>query len=283
MTVRTSAAAPAPLRVISYGGGVQSTALLVLAAQRVIPHRVFLFANVGADSEHPATLTYIRDHAAPYAAAHGIALHELHRVRRDGSTETLWGRLTKEGSRSLPIPVRMSNGAPGTRSCTADFRIRVIGRWLKANGASDAVPAEVGIGISLDEIERVNKRRAQPYERPTYPLLDHAPPLRRIDCARIIHAAGLPVPRKSACWFCPFHRPATWREMARDEPDLFARSCELEDLLNVRRTELGRDPVYLTRFGAPLAVAITAAQDTLPGLETDPDGGGWCDNGACFT
>ena len=26
-------------------------------------------------------------------------------------------------SRSLPIPVRMSNGAPGNRSCTADFKI----------------------------------------------------------------------------------------------------------------------------------------------------------------
>jgi len=274
-----------PLRVISYGGGVQSTALLVLAAQGVIPHRVFLFANVGADSEHPATLSYIREHAAPFAATHGIALHELHRIRRDGTTETLWGRLTREGSRSLPIPVRMSNGAPGTRSCTADFKIRVIGRWLKLHGATPAMPAEVGIGISLDEIERVNKRRAQPYEHPTYPLLDHAPPLRRIDCARIIRAAGLPVPPKSACFFCPFHRPSIWREMARDGPDLFARSCALEDLLNVRRASLGRDPVYLTRFGAPLAHAITAAQDTLPGLETgaETDGGGWCDNGACFT
>jgi len=270
-----------PLRVVSFGGGVQSTALLVLAAQDVIPHRVFLFANVGTDSEHPATLTYLRDHAAPYAAAHGIALHQLDRLRRDGSTETLWGRLTKEGSRSLPIPVRMSNGAPGTRSCTADFKIRVVGKWLKAHGASAANPAEVAIGISLDEIERVNKRRAQPYELPVYPLLEHAPPLRRTDCARIIRAAGLPVPPKSACFFCPFHRPATWAEMARDEPELFARCCGLEDLLNTRRAALGRDPVWLTRFNTPLAQAVGVAQQTLPGLDTGDDG--QCDNGACFT
>jgi hypothetical protein len=32
---------------ISYGGGVQSTALLVLAAQRKIPYRSFIFANTG--------------------------------------------------------------------------------------------------------------------------------------------------------------------------------------------------------------------------------------------
>src|SRR5205823_7822141 len=125
------------LRVISYGGGVQSTALLVLAAQRRVDFDVFLFANVGDDSEDPATLAYIEQHAKPYAAAHGVRLVELRRTRRDGSTETLHGRLTKPGSRSLPIPVRMSSGAPGTRSCTAGFKIRVIRRSLKVRGASD--------------------------------------------------------------------------------------------------------------------------------------------------
>ena len=75
MTIATTATATAALEVVSYGGGVQSTALLVLAAQGLIPHRMFLFANVGDDSEHPATLHYVRAIAAPYAAAHGIELH----------------------------------------------------------------------------------------------------------------------------------------------------------------------------------------------------------------
>ncbi|MEU8804899.1 hypothetical protein AB0C35_45775, partial [Spirillospora sp. NPDC048819] len=60
-----------PIRAFSYGGGWQSTAALVLAAQGHIDFDRFLFANVGDDSEHPATLRYIREHAAPYAAAHG--------------------------------------------------------------------------------------------------------------------------------------------------------------------------------------------------------------------
>jgi hypothetical protein len=268
------------MRVFSYGGGVQSTAALVLAATGRIDFPVFLFANVGEDSEEPATLTYLRKHAMPYAAAHGIALHELHRIKRDGSTETLYGRLTRPGSRSLPIPVRMSNGAPGTRSCTVDFKIKVIGRWLKTHGASADQPATVGVGISLDEIERVNNRRAETYERPVYPLLDLDPPLRRQDCMRIIAAAGLPVPGKSACWFCPFRRPATWAETRRDRPDMFDRACALEDLLNQRRTMLGKDPVYLTRFNRPLRAAVAVAQDMLPDLFDDEP---LCDNGACFT
>lgn len=266
-----------PLRVIAYGGGVQSTALLVLAATGRIDYPTFLFANVGDDSEDPATLTYVADHAKPYAERHGIELHELHRHRRDGTAETLYGRLTKEGSRSLPIPVRMSNGAPGTRQCTLDFKIRLLGKWLKAHGASVTSKAIVGIGISLDEIERVNSRRALPYETPTYPLLDLRPPLRRSDCVTVIADAGLPIPPKSACWFCPMHRPQTWAEMRRDRPELFDRACKLEDLLNVRRETLDKDHVYFTRFGQPL-VTIPRAQDMLP-FDDETE----CDNGVCFT
>lgn len=138
----------------SYGGGVQSTA---------IPPGPFLFANVGDDSEHPATLDYVRGPAWDFAAAHGVDVHELHRIpkkgRSKGEVETLWGRLMRDGSRSLPIPVRMSNGAPGTRSCTADFKIRVVSRWLIEHGATAEHPVRVGIGISTDEYQRANNRK----------------------------------------------------------------------------------------------------------------------------
>lgn len=270
---------PERLKAVAYGGGVQSTALLVMAATRRIDFPVFLFADVGHDSEDPATLDYLHRWAKPYAARHGVQLHEVRRTRRDGSTETLYGRLTRQHSRSLPIPVRMSGGAPGTRSCTAEFKIRVVGQWLQARGATAAVPATVGVGISLDEVERASNRRVSPYERVVYPLLDHDPPLRRADCERLICAAGLPIPPKSACWFCPLHRPSAWAQMRRDREHLFARACELENLLNVRRTALGRDPVFLTRFGRPLSDAIAAAQHELPGLDDD----GSCDSGRCFT
>jgi len=46
------------LRAISYGGGVQSTALVVLAAQGVIDFPLALFANVGEDAE-PDTIRYV--------------------------------------------------------------------------------------------------------------------------------------------------------------------------------------------------------------------------------
>jgi len=71
-----------------------------------------------------------------------------------------------------------------------------------------------------------------------------------------------------------------WSEMRRDEPELFFKAADLEATLIARRKELGRDPVYLTRFGKPLADAIGEAQDMLPGFAPDTD---TCDEGYCWT
>src|SRR5579863_9688817 len=99
------------LKVFSYGGGVQSTAALVLAAQGRIDYQTFLFCNVGADSENPATLAYVRDVARPFAARHDLAFHELERVKRDGSVETIYQRIMRPESRSIGIPVYLASGA----------------------------------------------------------------------------------------------------------------------------------------------------------------------------
>jgi hypothetical protein len=255
--------------------------MVVLACTGRIEADVALFANVGDDSEHPASLAYVRDVATPWAAERGLRIEELHRVNTRGAhkgKETLLQRLTREGSRSLPIPVRMPDtGAPGTRSCTADFKIRVISRRLAELGATPDDKATVLIGISLDEIERAGRRRDNSNEVVEYPLLDLR--LTRQDCINIIRDAGLPIPGKSSCWFCPFHRPQVWREMRRDEPDLFERAAALEDLLNERRDTLGKDHVYLTRFGRPLRDAINEAQ---PSFDFEGIGETGCDEGVCF-
>jgi hypothetical protein len=267
------------LRVISYGGGVQSTALLAMAAAGTIAFRRFLFANVGDDSEHPATLDYLHRWAVPFAAAHHLELTELRRVRRDGSTETLYGRLTDPDTRFIPIPARGASGAPGRRLCTADFKIHVIAAWLKAHGASKKRPATVGLGISLDEIQRITNRKVEAHERLVYPLLDHDPPLRRTDCTRIIRDAGLPVPGKSACWFCPMRTNSSWLAMRVDEPSLFQRVVELEHVLNQRREHLGLRPVWFSHRTKPLDQAVPDGIQPLPLV--DPDTG--CDNGWCWT
>jgi PP-loop superfamily ATP-utilizing enzyme len=270
-----------PLRVISYGGGVQSTAMVVLAAQGVIDYPIALFSNVGDDSEHPATLEYVRNIAIPWAAERGVEIHELNRIKRDGTVETLFGRLTKPGSRSVGIPVRMSNGAPGNRNCTVDFKIKVVGKWLKQHGASPDNLAQVAIGISTDEIQRVNSKQTENYQNINYPLIDLL--IDRSRCEQIIAEAGLPVPPKSSCFFCPYHRPQTWREMRRDEPELFQKSVELERHLNTVRDTIGKDRVWFTSYNKPLDEAISEAQTPLDLWAEQEEGPDSCDSGHCFT
>lgn len=280
------------MRFVAHGGGVQTTAMLVLAAQRRIDYQVFLFCNVGDDSENPDTFAYLDKYARPYADRHGIEIKELVRVpkrgRSKGEVETLLGRLTREGSLSVPIPVRGSEtGAPGTRSCTLDFKIRVIHAHIKEHyGASAERPATMALGYSLDEFHRIKDDRAdRPFERLVYPLVsvgdDTGLRLTRAGCEQVITDAGLPVPPKSSCWFCPLHTLPAWSEMRRDHPDRFEATAKLEDLLNTRRTDAGKTPVYFSRRLLPLRVATPTAQDTLFDLGTDDDGA--CDDSSCFT
>lgn len=268
------------LRVISYGGGVQSTAMLVLAAQGVIDFTIALFANVGDDSEHPATLRYVREVAMPYAQANGIALEELHRRKRDGSTETLYGRLTQGSVRSIGIPARMGgSGAPGRRQCTTDFKIKLIGRWLVRRGATARDPATLGLGISLDEFQRAQTPQdaRNPYQVREYPLI--ALRLARQDCITVIARAGMPVPPKSSCWFCPFHRLSAWQRQRDDEPELFGKSVALEAMLSQRHEALGRGPLFFTDKHIPLDRA-TSPHRQLPMLGMEADDA--CESGYCM-
>jgi hypothetical protein len=275
---RSASVAPG-LRTFSFGGGWQSMAALVLAAQGRIDFQTFLFANVGQDSENPHTLRYFERYAAPFAAAHGLTLIELERHigKQRERTETIRGRIINSNGSRQTIPVFLTNGKPGKRNCTYDFKVLVTGAYLKAHGATEDHPATVAMGISLDEIGRANAGKAMPYERLVYPLLDLK--IRRADCPRIIRSAGLPVPPKSSCDFCPMRKIPEWQAMREQDPARFERACQVEDTINTHLAAKDKRPVYLTRLARPLRDLFKGG-DQLPLFDTDDEG---CDNGWCWT
>lgn len=266
------------LRCFSYGGGVQSTAALVLAAQRKIDFPVFLFSNVGDDSEHPDTLRYVEEVAKPYAKEQGIELYELRRTisrgARAGQTETIYERITRPGTRSLLIPVYLEGAGPGQRGCTSDFKIKVVARWQRERGATKTAPAIVGLGISIDEYQRMRTDSGIAWQRLEYPLIDLR--MTRADCERTIRAAGLPVPPKSSCYFCPFHSMATWHHLKRVRPDLFDKAVVLERRMNEVAAERN-DAVYLTRKLRPLDQVVGDQLDMFDDVDDA------CESGFCMT
>jgi hypothetical protein len=244
----------------------------VLAAQGKIDYPVFLFANVGDDSEHPDTLRYVNEVAKPYAAAHGIELYEVHTTRY-GERRTLYQETVDPSLRAVPIPIRFDNGAFGMRSCTKNYKAIPIAREIKRLGATLDTPAQLGLGISIDEYQRMNTSRIawQVFE---YPLIDLR--LARDGCRQIIERAGLPTPRKSACWFCPYTRVTDWRYMKDRQPDLFQRAVIFERDIQAKQRNNGKPPVFLTGGALPLDAALAGEQAMM---EFDD----LCDSGYCMT
>lgn len=183
--------------------------------------------------------------------------------------ETLLSRLERTDGDLIPFMV--GPRGRGKRSCTAEWKTRRIGAELRRRGATAEDPAEVVLGISTDEWTRANTARAAAWERIVYPLLDLR--LSRLDCMNIIREAGLPVPPKSACWFCPFRSPRAWSEMRRDRPDLFARAVALEESKSGRAQEKGRRPLTLLRSYRPLRTVADVGEEL-------PFGDDGCDDNA---
>jgi len=272
---------PTPtLNMVSYGGGVQSTALLVLAAQRKLDITTFVHANVGDDSENPATVRYLREIAIPYAEAHGITIHIVQRVKRGGIPVTLLGELTAPTNKAELIPVRLGTGMPASRVCTSKFKIEVLAKWIKQQlGVSPSNPARVHLGISINEMQRMRTQSGYDFYTVAYPLIDLR--MNRNDCVRVIEMAGLPIPEKSACWFCPFTSLTKWSRMADTNPDQFARAVQLERDINTHiRQPKGKDAIYFTDALRPLDVAVGSMSQGNLWQSTTEDA--TCDSGYCF-
>jgi len=257
------------MRFFSFGGGVQSTAALVLTAQRKIDFRTFLFANVGEDSESPDTLEYVANYSIPFAKQNGLELITLTKKTIDGARETVLQRIMRT-KRSVPIPAKLSGGVRVSRVCTVDFKIRVCYKWARQYGATKENPAIVGIGFSLDEYHRIKTDDPKlPAQRKTYPLIDLG--LTRQDCENIVIDAGLPRPPKSACYFCPFHSPMAWQLLRINHPELYAKSIEIEQRLSSK----GHGKIFLHSSMIPLDKI--GAQDIF---EFDEMGN--CESGYCM-
>lgn len=266
------------LRVVSFGGGVQSTALLVLAAQGKIDYRTFLFANVGDDSENPATLRYVKDIAKPFAAQHDLAIIEVRRTRRNGTPYPTILETVVGPTRTLVIPSRTPNGFM-RRNCTQDWKITVLARWQREHGASEEQPASVALGISVDELHRARSNSRDKAQRLDYPLLTLR--MDRSDCRSVILEAGLPIPEKSSCWFCPFHSNTDWQRMRDDDPATFAKAVALEETLNEKAVRLGRRAgLHFHNKRVPLPMATSPIRQ--PGLFDDAPVLA-CESGYCMT
>lgn len=264
------------MRVFSFGGGVDSHAVLVLQAQHKLPnpYDAFVFANVGADSENPDTLAYIQQNTLNFCQKFGLNFVEVQNFR-NGQPETL-RQAIERSPKSVIIPAfTRRNGGKLHRDCTVDFKITKVAKWIKEQGHKAAT---IGLGIAVDEIERA--RSTEPYKEDgliktrEYPLIDLR--LSRQDCVNIVLNAELPEPPPSKCKWCPLNSREDWIRLKK-HPDRWQDALDVERIINEKNTAITAPHIYLHRDAVPLDRAV-ANQNTL--FDDEPLD---CDSGYCMT
>ena len=242
----------------SYGGGVQSIAILVLIIQGRLPKpdRVVM-ADTGR--ERQAVWDYADEVVKPAMARIGL---ELEVIPHSYSVVDLMGH-----NGDLLIPVFFKNGdTPGKLPtfCSDKWKQRPVRRYLREHGYGPKNPVIQWFGMSLDEVGRMKKSDVKWLEN-YYPLCqDETVRMRRHECRLLIEKHGWPQPPSSACWMCPNRDNHTWQQMKDNEPDDFNKAVRFEKVIN----GAGWGDIYLHHDIVPLD-EVDFVKPSEPGLFDD--------------
>ena len=196
-----------PVRhVLSFGGGVNSVALMIWLLKEQRPLDEVVFADTGV--ELPETYGYLPV-VEDYLACHQVKFTRLlARVRGRDLYETCWER------KVFPSTI--------WRWSTRDFKVKPIHRYYRSLG----MHINQYLAIAFDEFTRMKTSRVS-YVTNIYPLVSQR--ATRADCIALIQQAGLPLPVKSSCFFCPFSSLDRWKWLYEKHPDLYEKSVALEE------------------------------------------------------
>ena len=254
------------MNILSLGAGVQSTTLLMLAAQGELPPLdAAIFADTGWEPQN--VYRHLERLDQEVAQPAGIPLYRVSAGNiRDDALDP------EHRFASMPLFVRNTDGTRGMarRQCTAEYKVRpikeqvrrLLGAKDKANGRPGNPPkgshVTQWIGISTDEVHRA-KDSDVAYIQHTFPLLDIG--WSRQHCLDYLADSGWSSTPKSACIGCPFHHDSQWRDIRDNDPVSWDDAVDFDRAIrngsaraNANGKEL-RDSMFLHDSLLPLAEA----------------------------
>lgn len=205
-----------PLQVLALGGGVQSTAMLLMVRDGKLP-RPDIVIHSDTGSEMPYTEEVI-DFCRDICNEIGLRFEIVTSHR---------GALHEDYIRLQTLPV------VGVRSCTVNFKVlpqRRLIRTIVGNGKGKLL-AESWLGITTDERRRRVDSDVQ-WIGNKFPLLDQVPTSRR-ECNEILKKEGIEV-KKSGCFCCPYQGVKGFIKLKREFPKLFEICLEMESQYHER-------------------------------------------------
>lgn len=286
-----------PFTSLSWGGGQQSTAILVASTLGLTingytfpPIDLAVFANTGSESRR----TYESiEKAKAWAEKRGtrVEIVEAAKLRRgrDRGANSLGDLIVERHTGGPDAPTSVSqipaftknaDGSKGRlmKACSVDFKTRPLTsamlRASKADGKADRVLVLMGYGI--EEVHRIrqNIRHAKGW-RNDFPLINAKMNRHATREVCMDHLGFIPPP--SACVFCPFRGVSGWRELRDNSPKDFSEVVRVDEA--IRHDPTGRldAPVFLSQHLVPVEEAIERDDKQLTLF------GGQCDDGGCWT
>lgn len=204
--------------VVSFGGGVNSGAMLIgLRDKGLVPDAIF-FADTA--SELPKTYDFVH-RFSEHIQTWGFP--PIERVFK-----TFKGEF--EGLEKASLRLKTLPGlAFGTRSCSMKYKGEVLDRALRLRAKKHGwnLPAQKAIGYDAGEPWRANKVSPEPtLWTAWYPLVEWG--WTRDDCLRVLASEGF-APPKSSCFFCPAMRKGEIIQLAEQHPEYMDRALAIED------------------------------------------------------
>ena len=190
------------MKYLSFGGGVNSTALLLLLTDQGDEFET-IFVNHGGD--YPETYEYV-----DYLRNEGFEITEI--IPDVEGCHTIYDYSMKR--RILP--------SFRFRWCADKFKIRPIYKYIQ-------YPCVMFIGFDYGESKRVLTSLEKVADGITniFPLIDAK--MDRNACIDLIKEHGLNIPQKSGCWFCPFMHKIEIRELFLNHRDLYDKALQMEE------------------------------------------------------
>lgn len=234
------------MNVVAYGGGTNSTAMLIGLLRRSVPVDLILFADTGG--ERPHTYAYVPMFSA-WISERGFP--PIQTVRASRKYETLEAECLDRHQ----IP----GIAYGSSTCSDAWKIQAQNKFMNnyepcINIWSAGEKVRKFVGFHANEQARVQHYESKKFHV-EHPLIEWG--FGQDECEKAILAEALPLPGKSSCFFCPSMKKREVIDLAANNPELFARAVAMEQGANLEKIKgLGRHWSW-----EQLVAADTAAQD----------------------
>lgn len=215
---------------ISLGGGVQSSAMALMAAKgEITPMPQFaVFADTQAEPKAVYEWLNWLETQLPFPV-HRVTAGSLAELEMQLRVSKRSGRTYKKSE--IPAFGKNPDGSKGImgRKCTRDFKIQPIKVKTRelcgVKRGQKQVTVTQWIGISYDEMGRATASR-EPWSQTRFPLLEMG--IDRDGCLKWMRDNGYPEPPRSACLFCPFHSDHEWQRIKDGDPEEWAYVQQFE-------------------------------------------------------